>query len=309
MKIVDKRANRISKAFQPSVSIVSEAVNNIQTIASLAREEKVCQEFEDSLSTVDRYVFRMAIVDTSLFALSQTNLFFVIALGFWYGSQLLSTGELTQRQFFTIFIAIISASFQCVNLVAQSPEFSRARSGLLAIMRLIKDDEEEESRDKKRKDVDLALTTSSVEKEVDEGDMILKDVAFTYPNRKDEAALRGVSIDIQQGCHIGLCGPSGSGKSSTIALIERFYDPDSGTITLGGKSIDSLPLDDYRQAISLVTQEPVLFSETIKQNLLLGLGKKAIDTVTDTDIHDALQDANLLDTIQSLPEGEHIVLV
>lgn len=98
--------------------------------------------------------------------------------------------------------------------------------------------------------------------------MLLK---FTYPARKDVPILAGVNLDISPGKTLALVGASGSGKSTIIQLIERFYDCDEGEVILDGENIKNLNLIWYRQQIGLVSQEPTLFEGTIYSNVAHGL--------------------------------------
>ena len=138
-------------------------------------------------------------------------------------------------------------------------------------------------------------------------------IHFSYPMRPDTAVLKGIDITIQKGQFLAVVGASGSGKSTVIALLERFYDPSTGTIT-----IDSSPLPDlnprlYRRIVSLVQQEPTLFQGSIRENIALGVDvdsspSSPTDTpvpVTDAQIESALRSANAWDLVSSLPEGMH----
>ena len=103
-----------------------------------------------------------------------------------------------------------------------------------------------------------------------EGRIEFKDVNFRYPSRLDQQVLNNFSAVFEPGQTTAIVGPSGSGKSTIVQLIERFYDPESGSITVDGVDLKSLNLKDFRKKIGYVGQEPVLFNETIKQNILLG---------------------------------------
>jgi len=95
-------------------------------------------------------------------------------------------------------------------------------------------------------------------------------VGFAYPSRTDVAVLRGVSLDVQQGQALALCGASGSGKSSLLQLLERFYEPSSGEIRIDGVPLASLDPSWWRRQLALVAQEPVLFNGTVLDNLRYG---------------------------------------
>merc|ERR1712216_387393 len=112
---------------------------------------------------------------------------------------------------------------------------------------------------------------------------------------------QGYTLDVKAGQGCALCGPSGSGKSTIISLIERFYDPQQGTISIDGVDIKTLNLKWLRLQIGLVGQEPGLFQGTVAENIALGAPE---DTVTDADIEAAARSANAHDFIlNSLGEG------
>lgn len=102
------------------------------------------------------------------------------------------------------------------------------------------------------------------------GRVEFKSVTFTYPSRPETTVIKGVSFTVEPGQMVALVGPSGGGKSTLVNLLERFYDPDSGTITLGGHDIRDLNPQWFRQKIAMVSQEPTLFACSIKDNIMYG---------------------------------------
>lgn len=126
-------------------------------------------------------------------------------------------------------------------------------------------------------------------------------VSFSYPTKPNVPVLRKTSIGAEAGCTIALVGPSGAGKSSIVALIERFYDPCSGRIVFDGRNTMEFELDELRDRIALVSQEPDLFPGSIAYNIKLGRAHG--QTVTDADVQLACQQCGLHDFITSLPEG------
>lgn len=135
-------------------------------------------------------------------------------------------------------------------------------------------------------------------KDVVRGQIVFKDVHFTYPSRPDTRVLNGVNLTMSEGATIGLVGGSGSGKSTVIALLQRFYRPDSGEILLDGDDIGSLNAEWLRSKIGLVSQEPVLFATSIKENILFGN-----ETASAEQIIDAAKMANAHEFITKLPNG------
>lgn len=129
------------------------------------------------------------------------------------------------------------------------------------------------------------------------GDVELRDVHFSYPARPDEQILRGLCLFIPNGVTTALVGQSGSGKSTVISLIERFYDPQAGEVLIDGVNLKELRLKWIRSKIGLVSQEPVLFTGSIKDNIAYGK-----DGATDDEIRAASQLANAATFIDRLPQ-------
>jgi ATP-binding cassette subfamily B (MDR/TAP) protein 1 len=128
------------------------------------------------------------------------------------------------------------------------------------------------------------------------GDVELKDVNFSYPARPEQRIFNGFSISIPTGTTVALVGESGSGKSTVISLVERFYDPQSGEVLLDGVNLKELNLSWIRQKIGLVSQEPILFTTTIGENI--GYGKRG---ASEEEIRSAIVLANAAKFIDKLP--------
>ena len=119
-----------------------------------------------------------------------------------------------------------------------------------------------------------------------------------YPMHLDVPILKDVSFTIPVGKSVAFVGPSGCGKSTIISLIQRFYRPDTGSISLGGDLIESLNLDWYRGLLGAVNQEPVMFAGTIRSNLQLGVER----TLTDGELEEVCRQALCLDFINEMPD-------
>lgn len=129
---------------------------------------------------------------------------------------------------------------------------------------------------------------------------MLKNVSFCYPNRPDAMIFNNVNLDIPAGSVQAICGSSGSGKSTLGSLILRFYDPTTGTIRIDGLDISQLDPRWLRLQIGTVSQEPILFSCSIKENILYGAVNPEL--VTDEEIHEVAKEANAYDFIMKFPQ-------
>lgn len=130
------------------------------------------------------------------------------------------------------------------------------------------------------------------------GNIEFREVYFSYPSRPDHQVLQGFSLKVEAGEMVGLVGGSGSGKSTIISLLERFYDPLKGEILIDGNRLRKLQLKWFRSQMGLVNQEPILFATSIKENILFGNEGASMEQVIR-----AAKAANAHDFIVKLPES------
>lgn len=134
------------------------------------------------------------------------------------------------------------------------------------------------------------------------GNVVFHDVSFSYPSRSDMSVLQNFSLNIRAGECVALVGSSGAGKSTVVALMQRFYDVTAGSITLDGNDIRSLNLNWLRRQIGYVQQEPQLFGLTVRQNVCYGILENE-DCISDEEVYEACRKANAHDFIQQWPNG------
>lgn len=134
--------------------------------------------------------------------------------------------------------------------------------------------------------------------EVTGGSIKFEQVSFAYPTRPNDLVFNNFNLDVAENTTVALVGPSGGGKSTTVALLERFYDPKSGSITLDGKNIKDINVNHLRQQFGLVSQEPHLFATSIAANISAGLL-----SATKEEIVEAARMANAHEFISALPNG------
>jgi len=130
------------------------------------------------------------------------------------------------------------------------------------------------------------------------GDVGFEDVLFNYPARPEVAALDGVSLRIRPGETVALVGPSGAGKTTIIQLLLRFYDPQAGRITLDGIDLRDMARSDFRHAIALVPQDPVIFAASARDNIRFGR-----PGASDAEVEAAARAAAAHDFLTALPQG------
>jgi ATP-binding cassette subfamily B (MDR/TAP) protein 1 len=247
------------------------------------------------------------------FALTQSSEYCFMALGFWYGSRLVSFGEITLFQFFVSFMSV----FFCAQATAQMFGFSTSESKL-------------DSDNGKKLTRHVGITKGKnganaifwlrklqpvVQETPDNKDnapkaanpVELHQARFAYPLRPDAPILKGIDLQVLKGKFVALVGASGCGKSTIVAMLERFYDPTNGSVSVAGENLTTLNPRKYRSQVGLVQQEPTLFQGTIRENIALGVhdpeATESMLKVSDDKIETALRAANAWDFVSSLPEG------
>ncbi|TGZ77818.1 abc transporter [Ascodesmis nigricans] len=280
---------RAKSAYEKSGGYACEATAAIRTVASLTRERDVWATYHTQLEEQGRKSLFSVLRTSSLYSLSQSLMFLCMALGFWYGGTLIRTNEYDMQKFFIVFAAIIFGAQSAGTIFSFAPDMGKAKHAARELKNLF---------DRKPE-----IDTWSIDGESCPsitGSLEFRDVHFRYPTRPEQPVLRGLDLTVKPGQYVALVGASGCGKSTTISLIERFYNPLVGGVFVDGREISTLNLNEYRSHLALVSQEPTLYQGTIRDNILLGCDNP---NITDADITAACTAANIHDFILSLPEG------
>ncbi|KAI0168421.1 P-loop containing nucleoside triphosphate hydrolase protein [Pestalotiopsis sp. NC0098] len=284
---------RSKRAYEQSATFASEAISAIRTVASLTRETDVLKQYQTALAAQQRSSLISVLKSSLLYAASQSFLFLAFALGFWYGGTLIAKLEYSMFQFFLCFSSIIFGAQSAGTVFSFAPDMGKAHHAAAELKTLFD-----------RKPVVDSWSEDGERLEAVDGTIEFRDVHFRYPTRPEQPVLRGLNLTVRPGQYVALVGASGCGKSTTIALLERFYDPLVGGVYIDGKEISSLNVNDYRSYIALVSQEPTLYQGSIKENILLG----APHEVSDEAIEYACKEANIHEFIMSLPDGFNTVV-
>lgn len=279
--------NRAKKAYESSASYACEATAAIRTVASLTREEDVWEHYHKSLVAQASKSLTSILRSSVLYAASQSFMFLCNALAFWYGGTLIASREYSMLQFFIVFSAVIFGAQSAGTIFSFAPDMGKAKQAAKELKTLFD----------RKPAIDSWSPDGEQFRDMD-GTIEFRDVHFRYPTRPEQPVLRGLNLTVKPGQYVALVGASGCGKSTTIALMERFYDPLSGGVFVDGKDISSLNLNDYRGFLALVSQEPTLYQGSIRENVLLGADR---EDVPEEAIIQACKDANIYDFIISLP--------
>lgn len=278
-------------------SLASEAISSIRVLMAFAGQDRQVSQYDESMKSAAKSGTRLkavvAVMVAVLMGLSQAS----YGLGFWQGSTFLARGELEFRNMVTTLMALMIGAFNigaigpCLQVVNEAVATSIGFQNIIG-----------------RESPLNGVQTSTGEKPMHvQGHIALENVKHIYPSRPNVVAMNSVSLDIPPGKVTALVGASGSGKSTIIGLLERFYMPVEGRILLDGQDISSLNIHWLRQQISLVAQEPVLFSGTIFDNIRFGLSGTLLGESSDEDLKDlvegAAKNANAHEFISQLPEG------
>ncbi|KAI7983537.1 ABC transporter B family member 11 [Camellia lanceoleosa] len=279
--------------YEEASQVANDAVGSIRTVASFCAEEKVMELYKKKCEGPMKTGIRQGLISGIGFGLSFALFFCVFATNFYVGARLVEDGKTTLSDVFRVFLALSMAAVGISRSSLLAPDSTKAKTAAASIFSILdrksKIDPSDES----------GMTLESVTGEIE-----LRHISFKYSTRPDVQIFRDLNLTIHSGKTVALVGESGCGKSTVIALLQRFYDPDSGHITLDGIEIQRLKLKWLRQQIGLVSQEPVLFNDTIHANI--AYGKDGI--ASETEILAASKMANAHTFISGLQEGYETVV-
>ncbi|PON43231.1 ABC transporter [Parasponia andersonii] len=279
--------------YEEASQVANDAVGSIRTVASFCAEEKVMELYKKKCEGPVKTGIRQGLISGIGFGLSFLLLFCVYATSFYAGAKLVKARKASFSDVFRVFFALTMAAVGISQSSSLAPDSSKAKTAAASIFAII---------DRKSKidpSDDSGETVDNVR-----GEIQLRHVSFKYPSRPDIQIFRDLSLSIHSGKTVALVGESGSGKSTVIALLQRFYDIDSGNITLDGVELQRLKLRWLRQQMGLVSQEPVLFNDTIRANIAYGKEGDA----TEAEILAASELANAHKFISSLQQGYDTVV-
>ncbi|XP_063309202.1 LOW QUALITY PROTEIN: ATP-binding cassette sub-family B member 5 [Pelobates fuscus] len=286
-KMVVSLTSKELSAYARAGAVAEEVLSSIRTVVAFGGQEKEITRYANNLEEAKKYGIKKSIASHFSLGVMYFIIYATYGLGFWYGTKLiLGDKGYTIGDVFVVFFCVVLSSY-CIGQAASHLEaFSVARGAACNIFKVI--------------DQVSAIDCFSKEgykPDTIKGNVEFKNVHFSYPSRPDVQVLKGLNLKVKSGQTVALVGQSGCGKSTTMLLLQRLYDPLEGRILVDGHDIRSLNVRHYREFIGVVSQEPVLFGTTIKNNIKYGR-----ENVTDEEIEKAAKEANAYDFIIELPD-------
>lgn len=287
-QIYGKFVQGLQKKFQDELAAASttaeESIGNVRTVRSFSQEKKSMNLYGADIDKSFRIGAKLALSSGGFNGFVNIIGMGAVTLVLWYGGKLVHQGELQVGLLTAFMLYTLNVAMAFAFLSSLYGDFMKAVGASFRIFELM--------------DRVPAINMEGGERLPDMNRAIsFRDVFFHYPSRPDTVVLKNLSFKIKPGDTVALVGPSGGGKSTVISLIERFYDPVSGTINVGDTDMAALDLTWMRRRIAMVSQEPVLFATTIAENIAYGRD------ATQHEIEEAAKQANAHDFIQSFDEG------
>ncbi|SEA95448.1 ATP-binding cassette, subfamily B, MsbA [Flavobacterium gillisiae] len=268
------------------ISIVDETLGGLKVIKSYNAEPNFKNRFDDSVTRLLNLTNSIGSRNNLATPLSEFLGVTTIAVLLFYGGNLVLIEKTLDGSAFIVYLTL------AFNILTPAKAISKAsysvKNGLAAAERVFEVLEVEN---------EITSKENAIVKNTFESDITIKNINFKY---EDENVLKDFSLQVKKGQTVALVGQSGSGKSTIANLLTRFYDVNEGTITIDGTNIQDMNLQSLRGLMGLVTQDSILFNDTIKANISIG----KLDA-TDDEIVEALKIANAYEFVNELPKGIH----
>ncbi|KAE8055652.1 hypothetical protein FH972_012479 [Carpinus fangiana] len=278
-------AGNLSKTYLKANMLAGEAVSNLRTVAAFCAEEKILDLYAQELVEPSKRSLTRGQISGMCYGVSQFFIYSSYALALWYGSVLMGQGLASFKSVMKSFFVLIVTALAMGETLALAPDILKGNQMVASVFDVTDRKTEITS------DVGEELMTV-------EGTIELRGIQFSYPARPEVEIFKDFNLKIHSGQCMALVGQSGSGKSSIISLILRFYDPTAGKLMIDGKDIKKLKLKSLRKHIGLVQQEPALFATSIYENILYGK-----EGASEAEVIESAKRANAHSFISALPEG------
>ncbi|XP_074122734.1 ATP-dependent translocase ABCB1 isoform X4 [Sminthopsis crassicaudata] len=284
-KILSSFTDKELLAYAKAGAVAEEVLAAIRTVIAFGGQKKELERYNKNLEEAKNLGIKKAITANISIGIAFLLIYASYALAFWYGTSLIISQEYTIGQVLTVFFAVLIGAFSIGQASPSIEAFANARGAAYEIFRIIDNNPTIDS-----------YSINGHKPDNIKGNLEFKNVHFTYPSRKEVKILKGLNLKVYSGQTVALVGNSGCGKSTTVQLIQRLYDPTEGMVTIDGQDIRTLNVRYLREITGVVSQEPVLFATTIAENIRYGR-----EDVTMEEIEKAVKEANAYDFIMKLP--------
>ncbi|KAL3661085.1 hypothetical protein V7S43_013694 [Phytophthora oleae] len=286
MTSLRKRAVHSQQMYAEAGAVAEETLGSIRTVSSLNAEKLAINKYNERAAKAEETNIQMAKFSSAVFGLFMCSIWLMYAAGLWYGGSKVAHDKASPSQVFQAFFGVLMGTISLGQITPNISAVAEAKGAAAQIYKILD-------------------TPSSIDSSNEDGDkpgscvgrIQAVGVNFTYPSRPDVQILNDYNVTIEPGQTVAFVGASGGGKSTLISLLERFYDPQEGSILLDGRDVKTLNVKWLRSQIGLVSQEPVLFATSILENIAAGGSGITRDQVVA-----AAKLANAHTFIMSLPE-------
>ncbi|KAK9465718.1 P-loop containing nucleoside triphosphate hydrolase protein [Lipomyces arxii] len=292
---ITKFSTKSQEGYAVGSSLAEESFSSVRNVQAFGIQERMAVAYDKFLEVSEKWSILAGYASGLMGGLTFLFAFGIDTLTYWQGTRLFTENEVSVGTMMTVIMTLFQGAFAFTII---SPYLSNISTGLAASTKIFATIDRKSAIDSSS---DEGARLSEVK-----GDIELKNVRFIYPSRPNVTVLRDFNLKIPAGKTVALVGASGSGKSTIVGILERFYNPLDGEVLLDGHDIRSLNIRWLRQNIALVSQEPSLFACSIFENICYGfIGTVYEFAPKDTKMElviDACKQANAWDFIQDLPE-------
>ncbi|KQK05461.1 ABC transporter B family member 11 isoform X2 [Brachypodium distachyon] len=286
-RLLTRLSTRTQAKYGDAGNIVEQTIGTIRTVVSFNGEKQAITMYNKFLRKARESALHEGVVHGLGLGSIMAILFCSFGLAVWYGSRLIVERGYNGGLVINVLMSVMIGAMSLGQATPAITAFAEGQGAAYRMFRTIE----------RQPIIDVCDTTGIILEDI-KGDVEVKDVFFSYPTRPEHLVFDGFSLQIPSGTTMAVVGESGSGKSTLIGLVERFYDPGSGEVLIDGINIRTMKLGWIRGKIGLVSQEPVLFSSTIRENIAYGK-----DDLTLEETKSAVELANAAKFIDKLPNG------
>ena len=291
--VMGRRVRGVSRELQDTLAVSTEMAEeklaNIRTVRAFAMETREMANYTETMDNVLRVAYKEAMINAKFYGMTGLSGNLIILTVLYYGGNLVTTDVITVGNLASF---VLYSAYVGIGLSGVSSFYAEMMKGLGASSRLW------ELIDRRSA---IPVSGGEVPAAPPAGLIKFENVSFSYPTRPDVAVLRNLDLVIPANTVVAVVGGSGSGKSTLGSLLLRLYDPDQGRVTLDGADIRQLDPGFLRRFVGTVSQEPVLFSSSIRDNILYGAADPA--AVTQEQLETAAREANAHGFVSRFPEG------